>query len=171
MATRTLYMHGTTHNSEAAAIIKLDNNLIHSGPILDGILFSFITDVTKHGKVSISIEMLYGKITITDIRVTYPALINQRYGYINMPQPISQPLTDNDCKSIQLPLEISNNQTYNHYMFNGPKQWIVNHNTDTRLVIIDRMSDAIISGTISPNWGYDCISVDTNRLDDLSSLQ
>ena len=161
MAIRTLDTYGKI-NSPTSANITVDDKLVHTGILTNGILFSFKTDVSKHGKVIISIELLYGSITITNIRVTYPSNNN---GLINMPQPIDQPL-----QPLLLPLTIDNDITYNHYMFNGPKQWIIDEGIKENLIIIDNFYDSVKFKKIRPDWQYNNIPVDLNKINDISSL-
>jgi hypothetical protein len=161
MAIRILDTYGKI-NSPSSANIKVDGKVVHNGILADGILFSFKTDVSKHGKVVVSIELLYGSITITNVRVTYPSNNN---GLINMPQPIDQPL-----QPLLLPLTINNDITYNHYMFNGPEQWIIDESTTENITIINNFYDSVKSKKIKPDWQYNNISVDLNKINDISSL-
>jgi hypothetical protein len=161
MAFRTLHTFGTV-NGNTAAIIKVDDNLVHAGPLTSGLLFEFITDVTLHGNAVISIEILYGSLLITHNRVTYPALIRGTKGYVNMPQPIIQP---------NLPLLVENIIIYDHYMFNGPNQWIIDTDTDNQVVVLHDFYNAVSTKFIIPDWQYDAYPVKLDSLDDISKLK
>ena len=161
MAYRTLHTYGVI-KEDTAAIIRVDNQLVHNGPLNNGLLFEFITDVTLHGKVIVSIEILYGSVTITHNRATYPALVKGVVGFVNIPQPIVQ---------TNLPLVVSDNATYEHYMFNGPNQWIINSISTERLVVVDNFYSSVMSGFIRPDWQYNHIPVDLENLNDISKLK
>lgn len=158
MAFRTIHTWGTVIGN-TAAIIKVQGNVIHAGPLYSGLLFEFITDVKLHGKVSVSIELLYGAVSITHNRVTYPALIKGIKGFVNMPQPINQP---------NLPLDVTNSVTYNHYMFNGPIQWIIDPDVENRVMVIDDFHNAVSTGFITPDWQYDSKPFDASRITESS---
>jgi len=160
MTTRTLYVHGT-FTSDANADITVEGKLVHSGPVHGTRLFEFTTDVSKHGKVSIHIKMQQGSITVTHNRVTYPALINRVAGFINMPQPIKQP---------NLPFTVTDELIYDHYMFNGPKQWIISTYTTDNIVVIENFYSSITSGFIRPDWQYDYYPVDIENLNYVSLM-
>jgi hypothetical protein len=149
VATRTLYVHGSA-TQDAVADITVDDMLVHQGSITSGVLFNFSTDVTKHGSVKVNIKMLQGSITITHNRVTYPAT----NGYVNMPQPIIQP---------NLPNTITDETTYDHYMFNGPTQWIIDETDST--VVVDDFYSAVVRQFMVPDWQYNNYPVDINNLD------
>jgi hypothetical protein len=160
MTTRTFYAHGTSTN-DVIADITVDGKLVHSGPINGSSLFKFTTSVWKHGKVGIQIKMQQGSITVTHNRVTYPALINGKIGFVNMPQPITQP---------NLPFTVTDEITYDHYMFNGPMQWIISTDTSEDIVVIENFYSAIVSGFIEPDWQYDCCPVDVENLSYVSLM-
>ena len=160
MTTRTLYTYGTL-TSDAIADITVDGKLVHSGPINGTKLFEFTTDVSKHGKVSIHIKIQRGSITVTHTRVTYPAMINGTVGFVNMPQPIKQP---------NLPLTVIDEITYDHYMFNGPKQWIISTSVKDNTVVIENFYNAVASGYIKPDWQYDYCPVDIENLSFVSLM-
>ena len=161
MAYRTLHTYGIVQE-DTAAIVRVDNRIVHNGPLLDGLLFEFITDVTLHGKVIVSIEILYGAVTITHNRATYPALVKDVDGFVNIPQPIVQP---------NLPLLVSKEATYEHYMFNGPNRWIVKSISSERLVVVNNFYSSVMSGFITPDWQYNHIPVDLGNLNDISKLK
>jgi hypothetical protein len=144
MAFRTIHTWGTVAG-DTAAVVKVGKTIIHAGPLCSGLLFEFITDVTLHGKVSVTIEVLYGTLMITHNRVTYPALIKGIHGFVNMPQPINQP---------NLPLTVDSVVTYDHYMFNGPAQWIVDTDVANRVVVVDDFFNAVSTDFIIPDWQY-----------------
>lgn len=160
MASRTLHTHGT-FTSDAIADITVDDKVVHSGPIIGTRLFNFTTDVSKHGKVRVHIKMQQGSITVTHNRVTYPALINGVTGFVDMPQPIKQP---------NLPFTVTNELTYDHYMFNGPKQWIISTDNSEDIVVIEDFYDAIVSRFIQPNWQYDYHPVNIENLSHVSLI-
>ena len=146
---------------DAIADITVDGKLVHSGPISGTRLFEFTTDVSKHGKVTIHIKMQQGSITVTHNRVTYPALVNRTSGFVNMPQPIKQP---------NLPFTVTNEISYDHYMFNGPKQWIISTNVTDNTVVIENFYNAVSTGFIKPDWQYDYYPVDIENLSYVSLM-
>ena len=160
MTLRTLQTYGTS-TTDAIADITVDDILVHSGPLTSSKLFEFTTDVSKHGKVSVCIKMLQGSITVTHNRVTYPALINDVVGHVDMPQPIEQP---------NLPFTVTSKLTYNHYMFNGPKQWIISTNNTENIVIVENFYSAVMSGFIKPDWQYQYYHVDMENLSHVSLM-
>ena len=164
MAIRTLYTYGEI-NSSTSANITVDGKLVHTGILNSGILFSFKTDVSKHGKVVVSIKLSYGSITITNVRVTYPAKINNNFGLVNMPQPIDQPL-----QPLLMPFTIDNDITYNHYMFNGPEQWIIDGDLKENIIFIDNFYDSVKFKKIKPDWQYNNIPVELDKINNISSL-
>jgi hypothetical protein len=161
MAYRTLHTFGTV-SGNTAAIIRVNDQIVHNGPLESGVLFNFTTAVSLHGKVAISIEIIYGALTLTHNRVTYPALIKGEKGFVNMPQPIIQP---------DLPLRVTDSLTYNHYMFNGPAQWIVDVDTTNRIVVIDDFYHACNTGFIIADFQYDAYDVDIDKISDISKLK
>jgi hypothetical protein len=155
MAQRTLHTFGTA-KPNTFADIYVDKKLCYSGLAQTGLLFSFTTDVKKHGFVSITIDVKQGSITLGYNRVTYPALIKGKPGFINMPQPIVQPT---------LETEITESFTYEHYMFNGPTQWIIDSPTNNdETQVVDNFYKAAATGFISPDWQYKNEPVDINNL-------
>ena len=163
---RTLHTHGTVDTAEAAGVVMVDDVVVHAGKFTNGILFNFITECSKHGKVHVTIDMLYGAITITNVRVTYPAQVNGSAGFIDIPQPIDQPFQPN-----LLPLSIGTYLEYDHYMFNGPAQWIVNWPSTTQTVVLDYINDHMVSGKLGLDWQYQHIPVDQDTVNDITSLK
>jgi hypothetical protein len=160
MSLRTIHTFGTT-NGNTAATIKVNDQIVHSGPLESGMLFEFVTSVTLHGSVVVSIDMLYGSLTITHNRATYPALINEQVGFVNMPQPIVQP---------NLPLTVTDSAKYNHYIFNGPNRWLIKVDSPTRFVVIDDFYNAFTTSFIKEDFQYAPHIVDVNKLNDISGL-
>ena len=161
---RTLHVHGTV-NGTTAATIKVDDKVVYSGPITNGILFNFVTNVKLHGKVKVGIKIWRGELTISNIRVTYPAVINGiRQGLINMPQPISEPLANINKQKIMLPLTVNTEIEYYHYMFNGPKQWLILVDQLESLIVIDNFIKMIESGKLHTDWQYRNKSTNINKL-------
>jgi hypothetical protein len=161
MAYRTLHTFGTVSGTTAATV-RVNNQIVHQGSVESGLLFEFITDVTLHGNVLVSIDIDYGELTLTHNRVTYPALIRGKQGHVNMPQPIVQP---------NWPLVVSKHVTYKHYMINGPTQWLVDSDTDTNLVVVDDFYQACIINLIFGDFQYDAYLVDINKFPDISELE
>ena len=154
MTNRTLHVYGTA-SIDAEAVVTVDNNIVHQGNVVGPILFTFTTSVTKHGSVSICIKMLNGSLTVTHNRAVYPARINGEHGTVDMPQPIIQP---------NLPFVVDNELTYNHYMFNGPKQWIISVVDNSKEIVVDDFYQAVVSGFMRPDWQYDYCPVDIENL-------
>lgn len=160
---RTLQTYGTVHGPTAAEI-TVGRQIVHSGPLVSGLLFKFITNVKVHGPVNVKIELFYGKFTITHVRARYPALINNKYyGFVDFPQPISQPIID--CV---LPLTVNKSLIYKHFMYNGPKQWLVNSDSDERVIVIDDYYYAAKNGIIRTDWQYYYKPINIEELDNIS---
>lgn len=159
---RTLQMFGSVNN-DAAAVITVDGNIVHSGPLKSGLLFEFITNVKVHGSAKVNISLTYGSFTITNIRARYPALINNSYsGFVDFPQPISQPII-----GYTLPIVVNTDLTYNHFMYNGPKQWLTDSTTNQRVVVIEDYYTAAKTGIIKTDWQYRHKSINIDKLDDI----
>jgi len=155
VATRTLHTFGEVEPNTIADVY-VDGKLCHTGLVSDGVIFNFTTDVQKHGSVSITINVLQGSIVLTHNRVTYPAIVKGKAGYVNMPQPIVQP---------NLGIIITGTVTYNHYMFNGPTQWIVeNPNSNDATQVTDDFYEAVARRWMIPDWQYDNHPVDIDNL-------
>ncbi len=160
MAYRTLQTHGVLNSDEAAALITVDNQIIHTGPLpKQNSLFQFITDVKFHGKVHVKIEMIYGSMTITHVRAVYSATINRSPGFVSFIQPIKQPLYP-----LVMPLTINHALEYDHYMINGPEEWIVDQDVDQQYLEIDNVLKWQDLELIRANWNYRAQSFDEKLL-------
>jgi hypothetical protein len=157
LAYRTLHVCGICGN-DTEAIVTVDNQIVHQGSMTNGVLFRFKTCVTLHGRVVISITIVKGWLTVTHNRVVYPALINKVRGHVDMPQPIVQP---------NLPFTVTDQIIYDHYMFNGPFQWLIPSGNGTQVTISD-FYQSVITGFMSPDWQYDHRRVDLNDLSHIS---
>jgi len=159
---RTLQMNGSI-NGETAAEITVDGKVVKSGPLHSGLLFEFITNVQLHGSVEIKIKLYHGGFTITDIRSQYPALINGNVsGFVNFPQPIRQPIA-----GLTLPLSVTEDLSYQHFMYNGPTQWLIEDHSDQKVIMIDDYYQAAKSGVIRTDWQYKHRTVDIEDLDNI----
>ena len=160
---RTLLMFGSVNDS-AAAEITVNGTIIHSGPLASGLLFKFVTNVKVHGTVDVNIKLIYGSFTINNIRARYPALINNSYrGYIDFPQPISQPIINH-----VFPLVVSDTISYKHFMYNGPKQWLTNSKSNQRVVVIEDYYTAAKTGIIKTDWQYYHKTINIDELDNIN---
>jgi len=160
---RTLEVYGSI-NGPTAAEITVDRKVVKSGPLRSELLFEFITDVRFHGSVEIKVKLYYGSFTITKVRAQYPALINDKYhGFVNFPQPIEQPIIGQT-----LPLHIDKDFSYRHFMYNGPKQWLIEDHLDRKVITIDDYYQAAKSGEIRTDWQYRHRKID---IDDLNNIE
>lgn len=160
---RTLQTYGIVYGPTAAEV-TVDQQIVHSGPLESGLLFKFITNVKVHGAVKVKIKLFYGKFTITHIRARYPALINNKYyGFVDFPQPISQPIIGHI-----IPLTVDKSLIYEHFMYNGPKQWLINSDSDEQVIVVDDYYCAAKNGIIRTDWQYYHKTIDIEELDNIS---
>ena len=86
--------------------------------------FEFETPVILHGSCSVRILIVKGDLTIVRCTATYPAITNDKVGWVTMEQPIKDPIAlieQNVLVTKKFPFTVSKDLHYQHLMFNGPK--------------------------------------------------
>ena len=124
---RTIVVHGS---SEPSTVIQVtvDGQLCKDGVVENDSLFSFQTNVKKHGKADVEITVISGSITIGNVTATYPVLFNGlTRGTITFEQPIADPIVVIDGNTIRTikpnTVVVTDSFKYDHLMFNGPTEF------------------------------------------------
>ena len=165
-----------TKSTNAKFEIYVDNKLIDNPfvnieqfdpyfPELGPTQYSFSTKTSFLGAIPIKINMLQGSMTLTRVRVFYPAKLtnsegNNSFGYYSLFQPIGDPkwfvkingtLQTLKKQDKHLTGEIHHSITagdvleYYHAMVEGPDHWCINYSQSIRNQIVDRQSANIES--------------------------
>ena len=124
---RTIVVHGSAEPSTVITV-TVDGQLCKDGIVENDSLFSFQTNVKKHGKVEVEITVVSGSITIGNVTATYPVLFNGiTRGTITFEQPIVDPIVvvkgNLICTVKPNTVRVTDSFKYDHLMFNGPTEF------------------------------------------------
>lgn len=116
-------------HADAGTVIKVhvDGILVKDGSANPSELFTFKTQVTAHGLVPISIEVVTGRIVLGGSVSCYPARINDIVdGFFSFKVPMPNMLVTNELVDIvDNTTELNAGDTFNcnHLLINGPYVW------------------------------------------------
>jgi hypothetical protein len=106
--------------------------------------FEFQTPVDLHGSLSVSIKVTEGFVTLEKCTATYPATVNNQLSQITMQQPIKNPvglISHNEIQTLEFPITITEELSYQHLMFNGPSRFIIKCDEDSRNLYLGNVLD------------------------------
>jgi len=129
----------------------------------DQTIFSFVTDVTVHGKIPITIEVISGSVSIDKTVVKYPAIVNGKIGSLLFDMPIKDPMViiekDKITHLTKITLSTGKSISFDHLIINGPNFWnIISSSTETDLYT-QYINDPVANITsLTPVWLYSPLS-------------
>jgi hypothetical protein len=166
---RTFLVHGKPFSACGQVIVN--DVVIHSGPFVDPILYSFVTDVAVHSSMDTKIILDSGSLHIYYVEVRYPALINHAVrGYYTLRMPIEKPMVSQTTnKFLEFPVIIKDQIHYQHLAFNGPSHWSVT--VDDTVPLCDGINahDNFVLNK-EAIWDYDYIKFNIKNPKDIRTL-